>query len=110
LARLLIQKYSFSAGMKNTSIQPRGKSRLGYRYNWWPDLPDQRDFPFSLTLKAPVSVPSTIDLREKCSPIVNQGRIGSCTANALSGHLEFLELEDLSDQVDDKTQTEVFGK
>src|SRR3984893_19246542 len=35
-----------------------------------------------------------VDLRPKCSPVENQGQLGSCTANALVGALEFLELKD----------------
>ena len=40
-------------------------------------------------------LPKKIDLSSQCSPIVNQGNIGSCTANALSGAFEFLELKEL---------------
>ena len=63
------------------------------RYGWLPDLPDQRDFLFSL-LKVPARLPKSVDLRPQCSPIENQGSLGSCTANALAGAVEFLELKD----------------
>jgi C1A family cysteine protease len=33
-------------------------------------------------------------MRSKCSPVEDQGQLGSCTANALVGALEFLELKD----------------
>jgi len=62
------------------------------KYNWKPDLPDQRDFSFSLKVAAPVSIPTQIDLRKKCSPIEDQGQIGSCTGNALAGLIEYLDL------------------
>jgi C1A family cysteine protease len=39
-------------------------------------------------------LPSKVDLSSQCSPIENQGTLGSCTANALVGNLEFLELKD----------------
>src|SRR5438093_46833 len=39
-------------------------------------------------------LPQKIDLRKQCSPIENQGKLGSCTANALVGALEFLEEKD----------------
>jgi C1A family cysteine protease len=38
-------------------------------------------------------LPAAIDLRSKCSPVVDQGQLGSCTANAIaSGLREYLEL------------------
>jgi C1A family cysteine protease len=62
-------------------------------YGLRPDLPDQRDFLFSeLNLKP--TLPASIDLRATCSPIEDQGNLGSCTANALAGALEFLEDKD----------------
>lgn len=63
------------------------------RYGWLPDSPDQRDFLFSL-LKCPARLPKSVDLRRQCSPVENQGSLGSCTANALAGAVEFLELKD----------------
>src|SRR5207244_6553868 len=45
-------------------------------------------------------LPTKVDLRKKCSPIENQGEIGACTANALVGALEFLELKDGVEFVD----------
>ena len=61
------------------------------KYNWIPDLPDRRDFLFLEKVSAPEKRPLKIDLRKKCSPIFDQGDIGSCTGNALAGALEFLE-------------------
>lgn len=59
-------------------------------YGWIPDRPDHRDYLYSaIALK--VKLPLKIDLRNEDSPIENQGRLGSCTANALAGHLQFLE-------------------
>jgi C1A family cysteine protease len=66
------------------------KSRLGRRYNWHPDRPDHRDLLYRDTPPV-VTLPQAVDLRPMCSPVVDQGRLGSCTANALAGHLEFLE-------------------
>lgn len=79
------------------------KNKTNHKYNWQPDLPDQRDFMFFLKIVAPIPMlPSKIDLRPQCSPIVNQGKIGSCTGNALAGNLEFLELQ----QMKTKTTTD----
>ena len=61
-------------------------------YGWIPDVPDQRDYPFKLA--APVKLPSSVDLRSLCSPVEDQGNLGSCTANALVGALEYLEVKD----------------
>lgn len=61
-------------------------------YGWIPDRPDHRDYLYSaiaLKLKLPVKV----DLRPQCSAVENQGKLGSCTANALAGLLQFLEIK-----------------
>ena len=63
-------------------------------YGWLPDLPDQRDFAYTAIKPRIEKLPSKVDLRSKCSPIENQGELGSCTANALVGALEFLEIKD----------------
>lgn len=63
-------------------------------YGWLPDLPDPRDFMYSAIAPRLLKLPEKIDLRSKCSPIENQGSLGSCTANALVGAVEFLELKD----------------
>ena len=67
------------------------------RYDWKPDLPDHRDYLFALTAPAPTKLPSRVDLRASCSPVMNQGQIGSCTGNSLAGALEFLEIRELRD-------------
>lgn len=43
------------------------------------------------TEAAPPALPAKVDLREHCPPIENQGSIGSCTANAGVGLLEYFE-------------------
>jgi C1A family cysteine protease len=63
-------------------------------YGWLPDLPDQRDFAYSVIKPRIAKLPSKVDLRSKCSQIENQEELGSCTANALVGALEFLEIKD----------------
>ena len=64
------------------------------KYGWTPDLPDQRDYKFSAVYKIPAKLPASVDLRAQCSPVEDQGNLGSCTANALAGALEFLERKD----------------
>lgn len=70
---------------------------------WIPDLPDFRDFSVeSLTLdplmkkvglskKSLAKPPDKMDLRQWCSPIENQGDLGSCTAHASVGLVEYFE-------------------
>ena len=60
-------------------------------YGWLPDRPDQRDMYYSAIAAPPKKLPSSVDLRPACSSVENQGQLGSCTANALVGNLEFLE-------------------
>lgn len=47
----------------------------------------------SFTLTSQV-LPPVVDLRKYCSPVFDQGQIGSCTGNALVGALEYLENKD----------------
>jgi C1A family cysteine protease len=63
-------------------------------YGWVPDIPDQRDYLLSAVLKVPPKLPSKVDLRPLCSKVEDQGQLGSCTANALAGAIEFLERKD----------------
>jgi C1A family cysteine protease len=58
------------------------------QYGWTPDLPDKRDVFYSVT--APRKLPKSIDLRSKCSPVDDQGNLGSCTGNGIAGVLEYL--------------------
>src|SRR5882762_1523343 len=60
-------------------------------YGWLPDLPDHRDKLYAAIAAPPKTLPATLDLRAQCSAVENQGALGSCTANALVGNLEFLE-------------------
>jgi len=55
------------------------------RYGWVPDIPDNRDIMFRKVYRIPATLPASIDLRSQCSPIEDQGQLGSCTANALAG-------------------------
>jgi C1A family cysteine protease len=55
------------------------------KFGYIPDLPDFRDWTFKPTVK-PLR---KVDLRPLDTPIYNQGNLGSCTANAIAGHLDF---------------------
>lgn len=69
------------------------KKKIRRKWGWKPDIPDQRDFPFKKLLKIARRLPSSIDLREGCSPVEDQGNLGSCTACASAGLVEFLDLK-----------------
>lgn len=57
---------------------------------WVPDLPDQRDFKYSVDLAKTTTLVPHVDLRGAFMPSVyDQGDLGSCTANAIAGAVEF---------------------
>ena len=60
-------------------------------YGWLPDLPDQRDKLYAAIAAPPRTLPGAVDLRPGCSAVEDQGPLGSCTANALAGNLEYIE-------------------
>lgn len=62
------------------------------KYTWIPDLPDHRDYRYSKLIREKLTLPSSIDLRDNCSPVEDQGNLGSCTSNALAGLLEYNEI------------------
>lgn len=60
------------------------------RFGWIPDIPDIRDFSYR-AIQPKVKIPKTIDLRQYCSAVEDQGQLGSCTAQALAANIEFLD-------------------
>lgn len=69
------------------------------KYGWVPSLPDFRDWLLSESGLS-VQVPAAVDLRPLCSPVEDQGNLGSCTANALAGAVQFLEIKDKDKYMD----------
>ncbi|MBT1071310.1 C1 family peptidase [Pelotalea chapellei] len=69
---------------------------------WLPPLPDLRDYStatpqvaelakkLKLATKLP-KAPASVDLRAWCSPVENQGSLGSCSAHAGMGIVEYFE-------------------
>jgi C1A family cysteine protease len=65
-----------------------------HTYGWVPDLPDNRDFLFSAPVENLASLPASVDLRQQCpKEVYDQGQLGSCTANAIAGALEFEQMK-----------------
>jgi C1A family cysteine protease len=75
-----------------------------YGMGWIPDIPDLRDYTAEHELVAPLleqtaagrapsaaMLPVTVDLRPWFPPIEQQGQLGSCTANAVVGLVEYFE-------------------
>jgi hypothetical protein len=50
------------------------------------DIPSQKDYTAVPNIS---SLPPRVDLRPGCSPVENQGQVGSCTANAIIGAVEY---------------------
>ena len=78
---------------------------------WLPDYPDSRDYtPESKPIKqmlaktgirsVPKNLPKKVDISQWCSPIEDQGMIGSCTAHAAVGLIEYFERKAFGKHVD----------
>jgi C1A family cysteine protease len=72
---------------KKSSVKPVAP-RIG-QFGWKPDLPDHRDHVYAATAAVLKKLPPKVDLRPKCPPVYDQGRIGSCTANAIGAAVPF---------------------
>lgn len=66
------------------------KSSIGRKYGFKRQLMDHRDFKYALIKPQGVVLPSSVDLSGKCGTPFNQGQLGSCTANALAGAMDFI--------------------
>jgi C1A family cysteine protease len=81
---------------------------------WLPPLPDLRDYTedkpeiaaLAKALKLPTgarklkAAPEGVDLRAWCSPVEDQGNLGSCTAHAAVGVVEYFESRGFGRHVD----------
>lgn len=59
------------------------------RYGWIHDLPDHRDYQFAAPTAMLAHLPIKVDMRDHCPKVYDQGQLGSCTANAIGGAMEF---------------------
>lgn len=74
-------------------------TRTNARYGWIPDFPDQRDFLYSAPPIFLRELPPKVDLRANCPPVYDQGQLGSCTANAIGGAIEFDQMKERLPQI-----------
>ena len=78
-----------------------GKEEGRRRMGWIPDYPDFRDYTEktgeikealgAIVLPKIKGLPASVDLREWCSPVEDQRNLGSCTAHAGAGIIEYYE-------------------
>src|SRR4051812_14767278 len=62
---------------------PKMKTTIN-KFGWIPDIPDSRDHLYR-SIRPSVRLPKEVNLVNQCSPVEDQGRLGSCTAQALAG-------------------------
>jgi C1A family cysteine protease len=86
-------------------------NEMGLGMGWVPDRPDFRDYTAehdtiaellkkTKLAKLPKTLSATVDLRAWCSPIEDQGSLGSCTANAGVGLMEYFERRAMGKHID----------
>jgi len=63
------------------------------RYGWVRDLPDHRDHLYAAPPAKLSALPPSADLRPQCPPVYDQGQLGSCTANAIAGAIQFDQMK-----------------
>jgi C1A family cysteine protease len=67
---------------------------------WIKDKRDARDYLFRKLYNPLAELPPVTDLRPLCSPVEDQRNLGSCTANALAGAMEYLCVKNKAAYVD----------
>lgn len=77
-----------------TKLKPKDVKYFG----WTPDVPDHRDMMFSLPHKME-DLPTKVDLRTEVLPVFDQGKLGSCTANAVSNAFAFSVVKQQEEQL-----------
>ncbi len=94
---MAIKRRGGHAPRRSTQTAGAGAHALPRRsirgYGWIPDLPDQRDRIYAAPLAEIGPLPRVVDLRSGCPAVYDQGALGSCTANAIAGALEFDQIK-----------------
>ena len=73
-----------NGGNAETTTTPPPSSK--YVYGWKRDVPDSRDLGRTFDVSHGLGL---VDLRTACPPVYNQGKLGSCTAQAVAAAFEF---------------------
>lgn len=92
-------------------VPPIHQQPIEFAMGWLHENPDFRDYhydhaeirPLLSAINAadpPKALPPMKDLRQWCSPIENQGDLGSCTAHAGVGLVEYMERRGFGNHVD----------
>lgn len=84
------------------SVQPNESKNIPrkiQRYGWIPDIPDHRDFLYSAPIEALRALPPKVDLETQCPDVYDQDQLGSCTANAIAGAIQFDQMKEGLKQV-----------
>src|SRR5450755_690437 len=74
-----------------------------FYYGRTSDTEDDRDY--QLELEPTGAPPSSCDLRTLCPPVYDQGQLGSCTAQAIAGNIEF---DQLAQKLKESTPSRLF--
>src|SRR6202171_5535853 len=67
---------------------------INRKYGWAPDLPDHRDHLYSAPQPVLAKLPPKKNLQSGCPPVYDQGQLGSCTANAIGGAIQFTQMQE----------------
>jgi C1A family cysteine protease len=83
--------------MNNNEIELQTKGHLRFKnrtikLGWKRDNPDFRDYRYTHYINK--ILPSKVDLRDKMPKIYDQGQLGSCTANAIAGAIQYDEMKE----------------
>jgi C1A family cysteine protease len=74
-----------------------------YRFGWIKGKTDPRDFKFVANINQ--TFPTSFSLRDKMPPVLNQGQLGSCTANAICISLQKLAM---NEGIDERPRSRLF--
>lgn len=93
-----------TANSTNIKKSNSNSDNTTYKMGWLPDYPDMRDYgpdhelikPLLEKTKIPAldpnkQLPTSADISKWCTPVRNQGDIGSCTAHAAGALVEYFE-------------------
>jgi C1A family cysteine protease len=105
----IVQPYEDETYTPNGAGAETAPARPTRDFGWLPDPPDIRDYTVEHEDVAPllgavnmaeVSAPASVDLRKYFSPIEDQQTIGSCTAQAGAGIVEYYQRRSFNKHLD----------